>query len=186
VTAPMMRQTSSLRYGQGDGWQAVELPYARDQLGMLLVVPYEGRFAQVESTLVAGGSGEGLIEQAAASLGDYQQVALALPKFTFRSRESLAAALKQLGMPTAFSDAADFSGMTTQEPLSIGDVIHEAYIAVDEAGTEAAAATAVTMVAGVSMAKPVELTIDRPFFFAVRDLATGDLLFFGRVADPTI
>lgn len=90
-------------------------------------------------------------------------------------------------MPIAFSDRADFSGMTAggRKDLMIQDVIHEAFIAVDEDGTEAAAATAVVM--GLTSAPLVtaQLTVDRPFLFAIRDDATGAALFMGRVLDPT-
>jgi serpin B len=89
-------------------------------------------------------------------------------------------------MQTAFGGEADFSGMTKEERLFISDVIHEAYIAVDEEGTEAAAATAVVMRATAMPMNPVELTIDRPFLFAIRDRETGALLFLGRVTDPTL
>ncbi len=181
VTASMMAQEAAFRYAKDDGWQAVELPYAHDQLAMLLVVPDQGRFAEVEARL-----GSGLLDRAAGALADAGEVDLTMPKFKFRTQASLPAALKALGMSKAFDPlAADFSGMTTQEPLYISDVIHEAYIAVDEEGTEAAAATAVVMRTASAPAQTVQLTIDRPFLFALRDLDTGAVLFLGRVTDPT-
>jgi len=94
-------------------------------------------------------------------------------------------ALGQMGMPIAFTDRANFSGMTKQEPLEIADVVHQAFIAVDENGTEAAAATGVVMRATSAPLKPVELRIDRPFLFLIQDDETGAVLFMGRVADPT-
>ena len=180
VTAHMMRQTFSFPYGKGDGWQAVELPYLGRKVALLVIVPDEGRFAEVESTLAGG-----LIDQAVASLGEGAEVDLTLPKFQFRTQADLKDALVGLGMKSAFGLDADFSGMTKQEDLFISDVIHEAYIAVDEEGTEAAAATAVIMRASAMPMQPVQLTVDRPFIFALRDLETGALLFFGRVTDPT-
>jgi serpin B len=183
---PMMHQTTTYRYGTGDGWQTVELPYAGGKLAMLLVVPDKDRFAEVEAELVSTDGNTGLLAQSLASLGDSQKVALALPKFTFRTHASLVSALKALGMTAAFDPgSADLSGMTTQVDTWLGDVVHEAYIAVDEEGTEAAAATGVTTVAGISLDPPIELTLDRPFLFAIRDLVTGELLFLGRVTDPT-
>ena len=89
-------------------------------------------------------------------------------------------------MPTAFTGAADFSGITTAERLSISNVIHQANIDVDEKGTEAAAATAVVMRATAILAQPVTVRVDRPFLFALRDVPTGAILFLGRVADPSI
>ncbi len=186
VTTPMMSQTTGFAYGKGDGWQAVQLPYAvddpsRGELAMLVIVPDQGRFAEVESRLPSG-----LVDLAAATLTQAGDVQLTLPKFEFRTQAGLAGALKDLGMEQAFDPAAaDFSGMTGQERLFIGDVIHEAYIAVDEEGTEAAAATAVIMRA-TSMPMPsLQLTVDRPFLFALRDTDTGAILFLGRVTDPT-
>ncbi len=181
VTTPMMNQNASFAYAKGDGWQAVELPYAHDELAMLLVVPDQGRFADVEAQLATG-----LIAQAAGALANAGEVWLSMPKFEFRTQAALADALKSLGMRKAFDIAsADFSGITIDEPLCIDDVIHEAYIAVDEEGTEAAAATAVIVRAGAAPMEPVRLTIDRPFLFALRDKDTGAVLFLGRVTDPT-
>jgi serpin B len=109
-----------------------------------------------------------------------------MPKFTFRTQSALRPALSALGMPTAFSpDQADFSGMAKADKLRIADVLHEAFIAVDEDGTEAAAATAVIFEATSAPSKTIDLVIDRPFFFAIRDDATGAILFFGRVVDPS-
>jgi serpin B len=181
VTTPMMSQNAGFSYAKSDGWQAVELPYTRDELAMFLIVPDAGRFAEVEARLK-----DGLVDQAAAALASTGEVDLSVPKFKFRTQASLSDALKALGMRKAFDlKVADFSGMTKQEPLYISDVIHEAYIAVDEEGTEAAAATAVIMRAGAMPMEPVRLTIDRPFIFALRDKDTGAILFLGRVTDPT-
>lgn len=88
-------------------------------------------------------------------------------------------------MPIAFTDRADFSGMTKQEPLEIAEVLHQAFIAVDEKGTEAAAATAVVMRVVSAPLKVVDLDVDRPFLFVIRDDETGAILFMGRVLDPT-
>jgi serpin B len=181
VTTPMMSQSAGLAYAKGDGWQAVELPYARNELAMLMIVPDEARFSEVEGRVTSG-----LIEEAATSLRTGAEVQLTMPKFEFRTQAGLADALKALGMQKAFDpEAADFSGMTKQEALCISDVIHEAYIAVDEEGTEAAAATAVIMRATAAPLETVQVTIDRPFLFALRDLDTGAILFLGRVTDPT-
>jgi serpin B len=180
ATVPMMTETSVFEYAKGNGWQAVQLPYSGDKLAMLLVVPDEGRFADAEANLRAG-----LLDQAVSGLAS-ASLRLTIPKFTFRTQLGLSAALRALGMPTAFDPSeADFSGMTTEEKLFISDVIHEAYIAVDEEGTEAAAATGVVM--GATSAPMIDgtLRVDRPFIFALRDTQTGALLFLGRVADPS-
>ncbi|GAI17987.1 unnamed protein product, partial [marine sediment metagenome] len=90
-----------------------------------------------------------------------------------------------MGMPVAFSGGADFSGMTGNRDLFIADVIHEAFVSVDEAGTEAAAATAVVMTMTAPPGAPVEVTVDHPFIFLIRDIETGAILFFGRVVNPS-
>ena len=88
-------------------------------------------------------------------------------------------------MPTAFTDQADFSAMSSEEQLQITDVLHEVFIAVDEAGTEAAAATAVVVGTTSAPADPIDLVVDRPFMFWIVDRPTGAVLFLGRVVDPT-
>jgi len=112
-----------------------------------------------------------------------QDVHLTMPKFTYESQFSLKETLAAMGMPAAFG-AADFSGMDGTRSLFIGDVIHKAYVSVDEAGTEAAAATAVIMDRGAP-APPKEVTVDRPFVFMIRDIETEAILFLGHVTDPS-
>jgi serpin B len=114
------------------------------------------------------------------------EVNVKLPRFTMTSRFSLADKLGAMGMPLAFDPAkADFSGIDGTKELYLGDVIHQAFVAVDEKGTEAAAATAVVAVAGAAMpvAPPVDFRADHPFVFFIRD-TRGAVLFMGRVADP--
>ena len=177
VQADLMSQSETLAYGAGDGYQAVRLPYAGG-LSMVVIVPDAGKLASFER----GFDGATLRRITNGLSG--AQVALSMPKFTFRSKAQLKEALGELGMPIAFTDRADFSGMTKQEPLEIADVIHQAFIAVDEKGTEASAATAVVMRLTSAPAQVVQLKIDRPFLFLIQDDETGAMLFMGRVADP--
>jgi serpin B len=107
-----------------------------------------------------------------------------MPKFEFDSSFSLKKVLTEMGMPVAFSANADFSGMTGNEELFISDVIHKAFVSVDEAGTEAAAATAVIMELKAMPEEPIELTLNRPFIFLIRDIETDAILFVGRVMNP--
>ncbi len=181
VEVPTMRTSRSLPYAVGDGWQAVDLPYAGGSLSMLLVVPDAGGLAATEAALA-----DGLLDEAVQSLAA-REVVLGLPKFDLETKVELGDVLAALGMPNAFSpSSADFSGMTTDAQLFIGVVIHQANITVDEQGTEAAAATAVGMRdESAPMDPPIELTIDRPFLYAVRDTETGAVLFLGRVSDPS-
>jgi serpin B len=167
-------------YASGDGWQAIDLPYTGDELSMLVVVPDAGRFDEVEGRLTAG-----LLDEVRAGLGQ-SIVDLSLPKFEMRNQLSLVEALQALGISAAFDPGtADFTGISTEDQLYVSEVIHEAFIAVDEAGTEAAAATAVIIGTTSMPTDIVALDIDRPFLFFLQDRATGALLFVGRVVDPT-
>ncbi|HET6416579.1 MAG TPA: serpin family protein [Polyangiales bacterium] len=179
VMVPTMHQTVQAVYGEGEGFQATELPYDGQQLAMLLLVPDEGKFAALEEAL-----SERMVDEIRAGLSTHL-VELAFPKFSFRSNVPAKAPLQALGMVAAFGPGqADFSGMTDTAPLFIQDVVHQAFVAVDERGTEAAAATAV-IVGETSAPPPATLTVDRPFIFAIIDRTTGATLFLGRVLDPS-
>ena len=179
VQVPMM-ESEEITGGYNEGYlnkiayQAVELPYTCGAFSMVLLVPEQGRFREFEEALTA--------ETLTAALGGLYSVDLlvVMPKFTFRSKFSLAEALARLGISSAFSPRADFSGMEETGTLLVGDVIHEAFIAVDEEGTEAAAATAIPFVGSA----PWEIVVDRPFVFLIRNRGTGTILFLGRVVDP--
>jgi serpin B len=178
VTVPMMSQTESFGYTEGEGYQAVELPYDGNELSMVILLPASGNFEAFEEGLAA--------QQVSDIISDLQftEVTLTMPKFEFDSEFSLKDTLAEMGMPIAFSDAADFSGMTGNPELAISDVLHKAFVSVDEAGTEAAAATAAIVGETAIPEQPVEVTIDHPFIFLIRDIETGSILFVGRVANP--
>lgn len=178
VTVPMMRQMELFGYAEGDRYQAIELPYDGQELSMVLLLPQTGQFEGFEGSLDA--------QRVDAIVKDleFRRVTLTMPKFKFESDFSLKDALIALGMPVAFSGGADFSGMTGYRDLFISDVIHKAFVSVDEAGTEAAAATAVVMVAAMPP-ETVEVTVDRPFVFLIRDIQTGTILFVGRIVNPS-
>jgi serpin B len=178
VAAPMMKQTKSYGYTAGDNYQAVEIPYDGRELSMVVLLPKNGQFASFESALT-GQQVQTIIKNL-----KYQQVILTLPKFKFESQFNLNATLSAMGMPVAFSDQADFAGMTGNRDLFISDVIHKSFVSVDEAGTEAAAATAVIMAATSMPLEPVQVTLDRPFIFLIRDIQTGAILFVGRIMNP--
>ncbi|HUU64205.1 MAG TPA: serpin family protein [Dehalococcoidia bacterium] len=179
VTVPMMTQTESFGYAEGEGYQAVELLYDGRELSMVIVLPNNGEFEDLESTLDAD-----LVDAITNDL-KYRKVTLTMPKFEYDSDFSLVDTLAAMGMPVAFSTAADFSGMTGYRDLFISDILHKAFVSVDEAGTEAAAATAVIMSLTAAPEQPVEVTLDRPFIFLIRDIETGAVLFVGRVANPS-
>jgi serine protease inhibitor len=180
MRVPMMSGAEERGFQTGDGWQAVELPYQGGKLAMAVIVPEADRFDQVEREL----DGPAL----ARLLTGFQPagVALTLPCWTFRTRVTLNQVLSDLGMPTAFGVEADFSPMTATERLSIAAVLHQAFVAVDENGTEAAAATAVVMRAVSAIYRPTTLVVDRPFLFVIHDVGTGAPLFVGRVTDPSV
>jgi len=178
VTVPMMRQTTSFGYAEGEGYQAVELPYDGRELAMVIFLPEAGKVETFENSLDAR-QVEAIIESL-----QYREVALTMPKFEIESDFSLVEALSAMGMPVAFSASADFSGMDGTRNLCIGDVIHKAFVSVDEAGTEAAAATAVVMKLTAMPEPAVGVTVDRPFIFLIRDIETGTILFVGRVVNP--
>lgn len=175
VKTPFMTRRSQARYMPGDSFEAVEIAYQGSRARMVVVVPASGQFADFEAGLDGA--------QLAAILDGLQETeaVLEMPKFSFESSFSLAETLAGMGMPDAFSGAADFSGMDGSGGLSISHVEHKAFVAVDELGTEAAAATGAGMVVS---APPVILRIDRPFLFLIQDLSTGSVLFIGRVLDP--
>ncbi|MGB2827112.1 MAG: serpin family protein [Dehalococcoidales bacterium] len=180
VIVPMMIQTESFGYAEGDSYQAVELPYDGRELSMVILLPGDGQFEAFESSMDYE-----MIEDIISDLS-YQQVNVTMPKFEFESEFSLKEALTAMGMPVAFSADADFSGMTGNRDLAIDDVLHKAFVSVDEAGTEAAAATAVMMTLTAVPAPPVVVTVDRPFIFLIRDIETGTILFVGRVVNPSV
>jgi len=165
---------------QGDGWRAARLPYAGRKLAMTVVLPDPGRMRQTEQQVTSGGLAEMLTTGRKALLD------LRLPRWTFRSQSALTSVLKHLGMATAFDDdVADFRPMTEKDlDLYISAVQHEGFVAVDEEGTEAAAATAVVMSASSApVTEPFH--VDRPFLFVIHDVKHGTPLFLGRVDDPS-
>lgn len=182
VTVPMMSWSDpkTVPHTQGEGYQAIELPYRGGNASMVMLMPDAGTLADFESDL----TGERL--QSILDEMESKSVALTMPKFKYEAKASLAATLKALGMPAAFDPGrADFSGMDGTRDLYITDVFHKAFVSVDEEGTEAAAATAVVVGIESLPQIDVELTIDHPFIYLIRDTQTGAVLFLGRVVDPT-
>jgi serpin B len=179
LTVPMMRGIAARAYLRGDGYQAVVLPYRGSSLAMAVVLP-DGPLAALRPKVAASGL-RGMLAGTAR-----HQVTLSLPRFRLETAVNLVPALRRLGVTEAFTEDADFSGITTAERLRIGVVAHQAYVDVDEQGTEAAAATAITFrpTAAFRPPPPVTVVVDRPFLFAVVDNATGLPLFLGQVSHP--
>ncbi len=177
ITVPMMRQTEFFRYMSGNGFQAIDLPYKGQETGMLIIVPNEGTFETFEQTFDTETLGTVLDGLTSTNLTLY------LPKWEFIAECKLKETLKSMGMVDAFT-AADFSGIDGTHDLFIDEVFHKAFVAVDEFGTEAAAATAVVVTLTGLPDPPIPLQIDRPFIFLIMDYETETILFAGRVTNP--
>ncbi|WP_438015310.1 serpin family protein [Sorangium sp. So ce315] len=181
VTAQMMSGSQQALYGAGDGWEAVQMMYGGAPVSMFLVLPDEGTADDFEASL------DGAALEAIIASTEERDVDITMPKFSFDSSFSLKEALTGLGMEVAFGLGANFSGLVAGGDLWIHDVVHKAVIDVDEDGTEAAGSTGVIVNSTGSgyFPEPAAIVLDRPFFFFVRDLPTGAILFAGRVNDPT-
>lgn len=181
VKAMMMGtpQEKDALYGENADLQALRLPYRSRGLSMLLLLPREGKsLAGLEKQLNSG-----RLDAIRKEMFN-RKVKVFMPRFGFSSGMRLNSALASLGMPTAFTDSADFSPMTGKKDLYIQNAFHKAFIEVNEEGTEAAAATGVAMGLKSMVLDYSEFRADRPFLFLVEEEKTGTILFMGRVEDP--
>jgi serpin B len=178
INVPMMKQQSHFNYAETTDYQALEIPYDGHQLSMVILLPATGKFDSVQNGL-SGDSIASAIQSLKA-----ETVNISMPKFKIESQFGLKQTLSQMGMPVAFTDQADLSGMDGKKDLMISDVVHKAFVTVDETGTEAAAATGVIVGTTAMPANIFNFTMDRPFFFLIRDIQTGTVLFVGRVLNP--
>jgi serine protease inhibitor len=180
IDAPLMRQQGEYGYFDGGTFQALELPYAGKDLSMVVLLPKKiDGLGDLEKDLTA--------DKLSGWIGKLhkQEVIVSLPKFKTEQRMGMKKVLSEMGMPTAFSSSADLSGIGGEPgDLNIADVIHKAYVDVNEEGTEAAAATAVEVVTSLPTPTP-EFRANHPFVFLIRDARNGSILFLGRLADPT-
>jgi len=187
VTVPMMHLTDSFRAATQPGMKLLDMRYAESQLAMLVVLPDDPTPAAVAK--LEAGLGPDTLERWTGALAT-ARVNVTLPRFTFRSGGVMNTTLQDLGMKAAFTDKADFTGIadpqaTAGERLYINQVFHQTYVAVDEFGTEAAAATGATMRTTSMLTGPVlEFKADHPFLFVIHDTKHGRVLFAGRVANP--
>ncbi len=177
VNAPMMRRLDErMRYAEGDGWQAAEIPYAGNEFAMWIIVPErEGSPSELLAPEVQSEVGSAMKEG---------YVLLEFPKWDFATDLDLKTMMIDLGMELPFEPAADFSAMTDLD-LAVSEVVHRANITVDEWGTEAAAITGVGMAGSGPPEPDVVVLADHPFAFVVRHTATGTPIFIGQVGDPT-
>lgn len=177
VKAQMMSlQDEEFNYADTEKLQILEMPYDGEELSMLILLPKEDDIESLEESLNA----EKLNEL--RNMLTKQEVDVYIPKFTFETKYFMVPTLKEMGMPTAFSANADFSGMDGTRNLFISNVIHQAFVEVNEEGTEAAAATAVIV---ALTAMPTNMFIaDHPFIFIIQERETGNILFLGKVVNP--
>ncbi len=181
VTVAYMHQKSPYQYAKGSDYAAVDLPYAGSTLSLLVVLPVGTSVGQLQSALT-----EPMLARIVAH-EKTTNVNLSLPRFEVSLQTDISQQLQALGMTDAFDANADFSGITTANQLQIGQVVHAANFTVQERGTVAAAATVVTgevVSLQVAPGPTVEMNVDRPFLFFLRDDKTGAVLFAGRVAQP--
>ncbi len=184
VKTPMMRLVGNdavFSYAENDNLQILELPYNGENLSMLVILPKED-LMDIEKSI----NSEKVSEW--KNRLRKQRVDIFIPKFKFETKYLMAGTLAEMGMPTAFSDSADFTGMEDdpEENFKIDKVIHQAFVEVNEEGTEAAAATAVIMTGITSVGPPTPIfRADHPFIFIIQQKSTGNILFMGRVSNPT-
>ena len=180
-TSMMNMEPNKAKFNYADmgDLQILELPYKGDKISMLVLLPAEN-LDVIESALTAE-----KLNEYKSKMEETKLDAISLPKFEFDTKYFMKDTLSALGMPTAFSDIADFSGMTGKKDLFISFVIHQAYVNVDEKGTEAAAATAVGMKLTAVMPSNI-FRADHPFIFLIQEKSTGNILFMGKVINPNL
>lgn len=176
---PMMRQEEHFNFGQSEQWSAIEMRYSGGDASMLIILP-SGDLQEFESSFDLE-----MLDEIRGNLSS-RNVAVSMPVFEFTSSMSLRSVLQSLGMESAFGSGANFSGFTGIRDLYISDVVHKAFVKVDEEGTEAAAATAVVMNMLSMPVAPVIMDINRPFMFLIQDNSTGSIVFMGRVMNPAL
>lgn len=184
VIVDMMRsdsEDSEFNYTETDDLQILELPYTSDDIAMIVILPKENNISIAEAAIN--------VENLTAWRNDFfeREVDVHLPKFKFETRYLLNDLMVEMGMVDAFSPGvADFSGMDGTDYLFISQAIHQAYVEVNEEGTEAAAATVIIMEATAAPAEPIEFNADHPFIFLIQHKLTDSILFMGRVTDPSV
>jgi serpin B len=182
IKIPMMSLTNGeteFDYLETEELQILEMPYNGEELSMLVLLPKEDDLAALEESLNLDNLNQW------REMLNQQPVNVFMPKFTFETKYFLKQDLQEMGMPTAFSMQADFSGMDGTKDLFISKVIHQAFVEVNEEGTEAAAATAVVIELKSVGPSVAVFRADHPFIFLIQDSQSGNILFLGRVNNPS-
>jgi len=178
LPTPMMDQTALFSYGEDDSFQTVVLPLEGTQAALAVFLPKQKVFSALTSLMTS--------EECQSTLENLsvQKVHVKLPKFTLQQRLDLNQLLSQLGLTTAFTPSANFSGIDGKQDLYLSKVVHEAFFAVDENGIVAAAATAASINILATPQPPIEFNADHPFIFALVDMQTKIPLFLGELSTP--
>jgi serpin B len=179
VSVPMMNgEAASVPYKSSADYEVVGLPYEGGALSLVIVLPQPGHYDAVRA-LLGQNAWSDLLSDLAST-----EVTVSLPKLTYQGASfSIKGGLQALGMTSAFQ-GADFSGITSDQPLEVEDVVQQDYLAIDENGTEAAAATGVSVGTNIATPSPLSVVVDRPYFLFIRD-ASGLLLFAAQINDPS-
>ena len=178
VRAPFMQGTINCNIYRGDDATLLELPYSGSKYSMMIVLPPAGKSVNDLMAKLDSANWQNWTSHLSADKTEVN-----MPKFQFSFGIEMKSNLSAMGMGIAFSDAADFTNINPEGGLQITSVQHKAYVAVDETGTTAAAATSVTI--GISAAPISPVKIDHPFIFMIREMKSGLVLFTGIVNDPT-
>ncbi len=185
IDVPMMYQKNYFDYAQVEGWQILELPYRGETLSMVVLLPDTVEELETLEQRLTPENLQGWLSSVAypVQFGELVHIHVWLPKFKVTLEFELNNILSMMGMPSAFGERSDFSGINGREDLFLTNVIHKAFVEVNEMGTEAAAATAI---AGATRGSPpsLEFRVDRPFVFLIRHRDSGTILFLGRVVNP--
>jgi serine protease inhibitor len=186
VSAMMMRGERTLRYGENDEVQVASLPLAGRSLDFTIVLPKRRDGLQALERKMSGDTLREWVRLQES--GGLRRVAIAMPRFKIKNHASLTGTLKAMGLHTALSPSANYAGISTKAPIIVSDVIQGAEIEVNEYGLEAAAATAVILKAGsiADPKAPTPFVCDHPFWWMIRDRATGAILFSGRLIRPEL
>ncbi|WP_075591204.1 serpin family protein [Labilibacter marinus] len=175
----MMHQTSSLRVGGNDIFSSVEMPYGNGHFNMMVLLPNEGKKVADIVDAMTDEAWDSWMQNLVTS-----EVNLSFPKFKLEAEYKLKKPLMQMGMPTAFTGAADFTGINPRGGIAISQVRHKTFMEVDEKGTEAAAVTSVEIRMTSADPSPKEFVVNKPFVFAITERDTNTILFMGKMMMP--
>ena len=181
VTVPMMKQKEDFKVFAGEGFKIAEFPYGQGNYVMDVILPDDKEGLNSTLALINSQDYELWINQMTV-----REVEVSFPRFKYGFKRTLKDILSDMGMGIAFTESADFSNISEQFDLLLNDVAHQTFIETNEEGTEAAAATVVTVGTTSMPPPPLEFRMDHPFFYIIRETSTNSILFMGRVSDPNV